>query len=45
MDCKGSTSLKNPLLVWDSPVATGGFDGLSPPKQISKLPKLKYETL
>jgi len=27
------------------PVATGGFGGLSPPKQISKTHKLKYEIL
>jgi len=31
--------------VQASPVATGGFWGLSPPKQSSKPPKLKYETL
>jgi len=28
-----------------SPVAKGGFGGLSPSKQSSKPPKLKYETL
>jgi len=28
-----------------SPVATGGFGGLSPPKKSSKTPKLKRETL
>jgi len=33
---------KNNLL---SPVATGGFGGLSSPKQCSKSPKLKHETL
>jgi len=27
------------------PVATGGFGGLSPPKQSFKHPKFKYETL
>jgi len=40
------------LNVWNfvqwsiySPVATGDFGGLSPPKQSSKPPKLKHETL
>jgi len=28
-----------------SPVATGAFGGLNPPKQSTKLPKLNYETL
>ena len=27
-----------------SPVVTGGFGGISPPKQSSKSPKLKFET-
>ena len=29
--------------IYYSPVATGRFGGLSPPKQNSKPPKLKYE--
>ena len=31
--------------ILGSPVATGDFCGLSPPRHSSKLPKLKYETL
>ena len=37
----------NPALPMclNSPVATGGFDGLSPPNKAPSPPKLKHETL
>ena len=34
-----------PTFLWTSPVGTGDFGGLSPPKQSSEPPKLKRETL
>jgi len=37
--------IKFDILLQPSPVATGEFCGLSPPKQRSKTPKLKYEAL